>query len=138
MSSSSSNVGGTAAAPGPMSSMRDGGVGYAGSASYSGPPGPPMQLPPVQLHSTQNAGEVLSNNNSLVHSPEEEMEEDDPEADEDLLESKEEPQSPGAETGGVKGKKRRPHSTRRRIVQSCSECRRRKIKYVWHHMARCN
>lgn len=26
------------------------------------------------------------------------------------------------------GKKRRPHATRRRVVQSCSECRRRKIK----------
>lgn len=33
-----------------------------------------------------------------------------------------------AVSGAGSGRKRRPHATRRRVVQSCSECRRRKIK----------
>lgn len=41
--------------------------------------------------------------------------------------------SPGPATNGAqapkdKVKERKPHATRRRVVQSCSECRRRKIK----------
>lgn len=49
--------------------------------------------------------------------------------------------SPGAANGGgtskrdgkdkdkgLQGDSRKPHATRRRVVQSCSECRRRKIK----------
>lgn len=110
---------------GPPSHGRGDGIDYPSSGPGPGPA--PVQLPPVQLHSTQQKGEVLSNSHSLVHSPEEQIDEDD-EEDEELLEGKEEPTSPGGEAGPAKEKKRRPHATRRRIVQSCSECRRRKIK----------
>ena len=93
--------------------------------------GSSVHLPPVQLPA---AKESFSNSHSIVQSPEEEGD-DDLEEDE-LVEGKEEPQSPPGPTGAVK-KKRRPHSTRRRIVQSCSECRRRKIRCTSSPIAFC-
>nr|XP_019008195.1 nuclear protein [Kwoniella pini CBS 10737]OCF46976.1 nuclear protein [Kwoniella pini CBS 10737] len=47
--------------------------------------------------------------------------------DEDELDENPVPSPVGGEKGSGK-KERKPHATRRRVVQSCSECRRRKIK----------
>ena len=51
---------------------------------------------------------------------------------------------PSGGTGGADPKHRKPHAARRRVVQSCSECRRRKIKcdkksvhiYLYHPVVR--
>lgn len=83
-------------------------------------------MPPFpQLLHVKDEASPFKHNNSDPNA-EDELEEDD---DNDV----ESHASPGAGVGssGVakdKMKERKPHATRRRVVQSCSECRRRKIK----------
>lgn len=107
-----------------------------------GPSGvPPPPLPPVggmrfdgDRPSSQpllgDFGGEPSGGESLVVSPAGMDDDEDDDMQDDGNEGGPASGAAGASQGGSAGsaKRRRPHMARRRIVQSCSECRRRKIK----------
>lgn len=106
----------------------------------SGPPRPPPNYLPTQQQQQQQHQQIRSNTLpsfpppglSDIHPPSFEM--DDGSGLQSFAASPEEWEegSPGPPGSKVKvtgaGADRKPIATRRRVVQSCSECRRRKIK----------
>jgi hypothetical protein len=96
--------------------------------------------PPYTTERNSMEGEY----DQLVASPEEEIEEDDVSQSGDVGgaglvggaggDGKEKDKGKGKD----KDKEKKPHATRRRVVQSCSECRRRCVSDLWvYRRTRC-